>query len=69
MNCNCKWCTSIIAIVILVFLFWETAASTWVIAIAAILLLIHAWTCKNCGVCMPSGAMPAKSSKQAKKRR
>jgi len=72
MTCNCKWCTTIIGIVILVFLFWETAASTWIIAIAAILLIIHAFMCKNCGACAncgSSGAMPAKFSKPIKKKK
>ncbi|MCH7567971.1 MAG: hypothetical protein IIA87_00985 [Nanoarchaeota archaeon] len=65
MKCNCKWCTSIMAIVILVFLFWQTVASTWIIAIAAILLLVHAWVCKNCGICSPEmAAKPAGKKKR-----
>jgi hypothetical protein len=62
MGCNCKWCETVLAIVIIVFAFWETVASQWIVVIAAILLLIHAWSCKNC-------AMPASSSGKKKSKR
>ena len=66
MNCNCKWCTTIIGIVILVFAFLEgvTGLNMWIIVIAAILLIIHAFKCKNCGICAPEMA-----TKPDKKRR
>jgi hypothetical protein len=70
MGCNCKWTEIVLAIVILVFVFWVTTASQWIVAIAAILLLIHALMCKNCAMCS-TGAMPmkAKSGGKKKKRR
>jgi len=67
MGCNCKCVEIILAIVILLFLFWETTASTWIIAIAAILLLIHALSCKKCGIGM-SAAMPAKPARRTTRR-
>jgi len=65
MGCNCKHTQIIIGIVILVFTFWIVAWSQWIVAIAAILLILHALKCKACG--MGSASMPVKSSK--KKRR
>lgn len=68
MNCNCQWTETILAIVILVFAFWTTwMYSQWVVIIAAILLLIHAWACKNCAV---SGMkeMPASGMKSRRRR-
>ena len=62
MNCNCQWVVSIFAVVILVFAFWTTAWSKWVILIAAILILLHAWTCKNCK--MPKMEMSTKKKRK-----
>ncbi|PIN93335.1 hypothetical protein COU54_03480 [Candidatus Pacearchaeota archaeon CG10_big_fil_rev_8_21_14_0_10_31_24] len=61
--CNCKVFEVIAAIVLLIFAFWETSASNWVIAVVAVLLLIHALSCK--GIC---AVEPAKSA-VAKKRK
>lgn len=66
MKCNCTWTESVLAIIILVFTFWTTAYSTWVIAIAAILLLLHALTCKSCKNCDMG---MAKSESRSRKRR
>ena len=43
-------CEAVIAIIILVFAigFWQWAYTQWIIAIAAIVLLIHSFTCKKC---------------------
>lgn len=60
----CKsWCEAIIAIVILVFALWPILVgaeiSKWIIVIAAVVLLIHSFTCKKCfaghGMAMASG--------------
>ena len=49
MECNCRWTESVIAIVILVFTFWNTVTwGKWVVAIAATVLLVHSFSCKNC---------------------
>lgn len=63
MNCNCKWTETILAIVILLFTFWSVAWSQWIVSIAAILLLLHAWMCKSCMMCREHEAMPAKKKK------
>lgn len=67
MECNCKWTETILAVVIIVFA-WPGLInwmySGWLLVIVGVLLLIHAWKCKNCGVCMPEQAMP-----KAKKKR
>ncbi len=46
----CKsWCEAILAIVILVFSLWNSwAYSQGVVIIAAIVLLVHSFTCKQC---------------------
>ncbi len=63
--CN-SWCEAIIAIVILVFMFWQTAYSDWIVIIAAIVLLVHSFTCKNCfvGGHMSREMMPAKKRRR-----
>lgn len=66
----CKsWCEAIIAIVILIFALWETTFSKWIIVIAAVLLLIHSFTCKKCyGGSMPTtGKAGSRGSKRKKK--
>lgn len=51
MNCNCTWVESLLAVIVIVFAFWQTSYSQWVIVIAAALLLIHGLWCKNCKAC------------------
>jgi len=62
-NCNCKVCEIVLGIVILVFALWQTSFSQWVIVIAAILLILHAVSCKNCGVCGPEGQSKSRKRK------
>ena len=45
--CN-SWCEAILGIVVLVFALWQTMYSKWIIVIAAIVLIIHSFTCKQC---------------------
>lgn len=45
----CKsWCESILGLVILIFALWQTMYSKWIIVIAAIVLIIHSFMCKQC---------------------
>jgi hypothetical protein len=45
----CKsWCESILGVVILIFALWQTMYSKWIIVIAAIVLIIHSFMCKQC---------------------
>lgn len=60
MGCNCRVTESILAIVILVFALWQVTYSTWIVSIAAVLLLVHSMWCKNCGEC----EMPAKKRRR-----
>ena len=52
MKGNCKWIQAVLLLVILIVTIWPNligaTASFWVIIVAAILLLIHACTCKSC---------------------
>jgi hypothetical protein len=69
MNCNCTWTNTILAIIIIVFAFWVTAWSQWVVVIAAALILIHAWMHKNCQSCgVPTGSKGAKAVVKGKKK-
>lgn len=63
MNCNCQWTETLIALIVLIFTFWMTAWSQWIVAIAAIVLLIHAWMCKSCMMCREH-AMPTSSKRK-----
>ena len=60
MECNCKMTDSILGIVILVFAIWPTQifsamVSKWIIIVAAILLLIHAYKCNTCAALKGKG--------------
>lgn len=55
---NCNYLITVLAIVIIVFALWETGVSQWLILIAAVLILLHSWMCKNCK--MPAGASAKK---------
>lgn len=66
-NCNCKVTEIVLGLVILVFALWETTFSKWVIVVAAILLLLHAFSCKNCGVSV-SGEVPKAKSRRKRRR-
>ena len=41
-------CEAVIAVIIIIFALWQTAYSNWIIIIAAVILLIHSFTCKKC---------------------
>jgi hypothetical protein len=70
MGCNCKMTVSILAILVIVFAFWETTYSKWVIVIAAALLLIHAMKCGKCSSCgMPMSKGVAKSAGKSKSKK
>ena len=47
-NCNCKWTETIIGVLILVVTLWPNligvSASWWVVVVAAVLLILHAWS-------------------------
>ncbi len=63
MGCNCKWTEIVFGVVIFVLAVWPqlfgAMVSKWVVGIAAVLLVFHALTCKNCGACGPN-MKPAK---------
>lgn len=47
-NCNCRWTETILGVVILIVTLWPAllgvSASMWVTIIAAVVLILHAWT-------------------------
>jgi len=63
-NCNCKWTEIILGVLILVFAWWATAYSQWIVTIAAVLLLLHALSCKNCGRCSEHQMKPVAKKKK-----
>lgn len=75
MNCNCKHCGAILAVVILVFSFWDVAwaswlTSKWIIVAAAAIMFLHDFVCPcNMGSCKPVKKVPAKKKTKKKKRR
>jgi len=62
-NCNCRWTETILGVVILIVTLWPAllgnSVSMWIVIITAVLLILHAWTCKNCAYMMPR-EMPKK---------
>lgn len=67
MGCNCKVTEIIFALVILVFAFVDAMYAKWIVAIAGVLLIIHALTCRNIAACA-SGTMVQAAQPKAKKR-
>ena len=47
MNCNCSLTNAILAILVVVFTYWKSMYSEWVVYIAAVLLLIHSLVHKH----------------------
>lgn len=45
---NCKWIEAVMAVLIIFFSFYEWVYSTWVVVIAALILLVHVLICKVC---------------------
>ena len=76
MNCKCKHCNTILAIVILVFSFWNVAwtswlTSKWIIVAAAVLILFHGF-CPKCmdGNCdVKKAPVRTKAKKTAKRKK
>ncbi len=72
MNCKCKHCAMVLAIVILVFSFWSVAwtnwlTSKWIIVASAVLILLHGLGCHKCrDRCMTKGPARKKSSAKRK---
>ena len=54
MTVNCKYVEIVIGTAIILFAWWQVGASPWIITIAGALLILHALTCKTCGVNVPS---------------
>lgn len=71
MGCNCKVVEAVLSLIIILFAVWpnllgDATYSKWVIIIAALLMLIHSFTCKNCKW---NGSSHSMSAKNTKKRR
>jgi len=74
--CNCKATEVVLGFVILVFAIWPSkifvaTTSKWIVAAAAVILIIHAVGCKNLSSCSTS-VKPVKKSvkrKSSKKKR
>lgn len=62
--CNCKWTEIILGVIILVFAIWETAASKWLVVIAAALIIIHSLTCKSLAACGTTNMSKAAAGKK-----
>ena len=75
MDCKCKHCDAILAIVILVFSFWMVSwtswlTSKWIIVAAAVLILLHGLKCSHCSGGSCDTKMPVRrTSKKAVKRK
>ncbi len=58
----CKsWCEVILGLIILLFTFWKTTYSDWVVIIAAVILVLHSFMCKSC---FSHREMPMKTGKK-----
>ncbi len=68
MRCNCKITEIILGVIILVFVLWQVWIWDWIITIAAILLILHAIRCKNCGIDKAETVQKSKQSSKKKRR-
>ena len=72
MYCKCNWTETIIGIVILIVALWPDLVgdklSNWVLILAAILLILHAWTCNGIKMCSENISMKNTAMKKKKKR-
>jgi len=68
MQCNCKHTEIVLGLLILIFALWQTAYSQWVVVISAVLLLIHAFWCKNSESCETSSTVTMKPRVAGKKK-
>jgi len=70
MGCNCKVFEIIVAILIVVFVWWQIQFSQWALTIVAVALFLHALKCKNCVNCAKPGMsnMSPKSGSKNKKK-
>ena len=54
MNCNCKWTQTILGLLILLVVIWpgifSAVVNKWILIVVAILLVLHSFCCKSCGV-------------------
>lgn len=66
--CNCKLVQLILGIIILVFtfLYSYTDWASWIIAIAAVILILHSLLCKRCQCQAPA---PEKKEKKVARKR
>lgn len=64
MGFNCKVYESILAILIVVFALWITPWSQSIVVIAGVILLIHSFTCKKCGMCTEHEEMKSKKKRR-----
>lgn len=63
MGCNCQWTETVIALVILLFTFWSVQWSQWIVGLAAVVLLLHAWMCKSCMMCREHASSSSKKKR------
>jgi hypothetical protein len=76
MNCKCKYCSAVLAIVVLVFSFWQVAwtswlTSKWIIVAAAVLILLHGVSCHYCndGSCKVTKAPMKRKARRVARRK
>ncbi|MFH1425703.1 MAG: hypothetical protein ABIG28_03205 [archaeon] len=65
---GCKWLQVVLPIIILIFVFWQTTYSKWIIVIAAVIQLLGAIACsETCGT--DAGAKPVMKKPTKKKKK
>jgi len=65
MGGNCKWIQIVIGLVVVIFTLWPQGTwSKWLVVIAGALIVVHASSCKKCGVCAPEAGKGKKKRKR-----
>ena len=66
MGCNCRWTEVVIGLVVVIFTLWPQGTwSKWLVVVAGALLVLHAFSCKNCGgICAPEETGKGKKKKR-----
>ncbi len=73
MECNCKSLEIVLAVVVFIAAVWPgligDMASRWVVAVAAVILVVHALLCRMCVCCICTMCRKKMNFKEHKKAR
>jgi len=61
-------CNFVLALLVIIFAFWQTVASKWILLAVGILMLLSALSCPGCKSC-DAKSMPKQKAKPKRKKK